>query len=130
MDIKYFHAKNQLFVAVNCLVENPAFDSQTKDTLTTKVSQFGSTCVLSEAFLNRIAEQTGIVETLVNFALLKQKSELVAAGTARNRHNLNIPKLDDANWAGGPNSRECTLIITEGDSAKALAVAGLSILGR
>lgn len=29
-----------------------------------------------------------------------------------------IPKLDDANWAGGPKSSECTLIITEGDSAK------------
>ena len=29
-----------------------------------------------------------------------------------------IPKLDDANWAGGPRSQECTLIITEGDSAK------------
>ena len=29
-----------------------------------------------------------------------------------------IPKLDDANFAGGPRSSECTLIITEGDSAK------------
>ncbi len=29
-----------------------------------------------------------------------------------------IPKLDDANWAGTARSQECTLIITEGDSAK------------
>ena len=33
-------------------------------------------------------------------------------------------------FAGGRGSIDCTLILTEGDSAKALAVAGLSILGR
>jgi DNA gyrase/topoisomerase IV subunit B len=33
-----------------------------------------------------------------------------------------IPKLDDANDAGGRNSEHCTLILTEGDSAKAGAV--------
>ena len=41
-----------------------------------------------------------------------------------------IPKLDDANDAGGRNSEYCTLILTEGDSAKSLAVAGLSVIGR
>ena len=41
-----------------------------------------------------------------------------------------IPKLDDANDAGGRNSESCTLILTEGDSAKALAVSGLSVVGR
>lgn len=41
-----------------------------------------------------------------------------------------IPKLDDANDAGGRNSKQCTLILTEGDSAKTLAVSGLSVVGR
>ena len=41
-----------------------------------------------------------------------------------------IPKLEDANDAGGRNSEHCTLILTEGDSAKSLAVAGLSVVGR
>ena len=41
-----------------------------------------------------------------------------------------IPKLDDANWAGTAKSNQCTLILTEGDSAKALAIAGLSVIGR
>ena len=43
---------------------------------------------------------------------------------------LDIPKLDDANFAGTKHSKDCTLIITEGDSAKALVVGGLSIIGR
>jgi DNA gyrase/topoisomerase IV subunit B len=41
-----------------------------------------------------------------------------------------VPKLEDANLAGGASAASCTLIVTEGDSAKALAVSGLSIVGR
>lgn len=43
---------------------------------------------------------------------------------------LGIPKLEDANEAGTRNSEQCTLIVTEGDSAKSLAMAGLEIIGR
>ena len=41
-----------------------------------------------------------------------------------------ITKLDDANSAGGAKGKDCTLILTEGDSAKALAVSGLGVVGR
>ena len=41
-----------------------------------------------------------------------------------------MPKLDDANKAGTKESLKCTLILTEGDSAKALAISGLSVVGR
>ena len=41
-----------------------------------------------------------------------------------------LPKLSDANNAGTRHAKDCTLILTEGDSAKALAIAGLSIVGR
>ena len=34
--------------------------------------------------------------------------------------------LKDANLAGGARSRECTLIVGEGDSANKLALAGIS----
>jgi DNA topoisomerase-2 len=43
---------------------------------------------------------------------------------------LGIPKLDDANDAGTKNAEDCTLILTEGDSAKQLAMAGLEVVGR
>jgi len=52
-----------------------------------------------------------------------------SGGTTHGRHVI-VPKLYDANLAGGTHSLECTLILTEGDSAKALAVAGLSVIGR
>ena len=41
-----------------------------------------------------------------------------------------IPKLDDANEAGTRNGVGCTLILTEGDSAKTLAVSGISVVGK
>ena len=41
-----------------------------------------------------------------------------------------LPKLNDANNAGTKHSADCTLILTEGDSAMSLAVAGLAVIGR
>jgi DNA topoisomerase-2 len=38
--------------------------------------------------------------------------------------------LDDANWAGTRKSEEAILILTEGDSAKSMAISGLSVVGR
>lgn len=38
--------------------------------------------------------------------------------------------MEDANDAGTKNSIDCTLILTEGDSAKSLAVSGLAVIGR
>ncbi|MFN9907076.1 MAG: hypothetical protein ACK56F_13315 [bacterium] len=46
---------------LNCLIENPAFDSQTKETLTTKESNFGSKIELSKKFIKELQE-SGIVD--------------------------------------------------------------------
>ena len=43
---------------------------------------------------------------------------------------VDVPKLEDAELAGTADSSSCTLIVCEGDSAKALAVAGLEVVGR
>ena len=51
-------------------------------------------------------------------------------GGKKKQRITGIAKLDDANEAGGKNGHRCTLLITEGDSAKALAVSGLAVIGR
>ena len=48
--LKPFQIKNHLFLFVNCLIENPTFDSQTKEHMTLRASAFGSKCELSETF--------------------------------------------------------------------------------
>mmetsp|Transcript_42105 Transcript_42105/g.90431 ORF Transcript_42105/g.90431 Transcript_42105/m.90431 type:complete len:1220 (-) Transcript_42105:205-3864(-) len=131
MEIKPYHVRNHLWVFVNCLIVNPAFDSQTKETMTLKASKFGSKCDVSEATIKKVLN-TGIVDTVLQWAKAKESIDMKKKmkGSGGTTRILGIPKLEDANWAGGKNSEECTLILTEGDSAKALAVAGLSVVGR
>eukprot|EP01012_Entosiphon_sulcatum_P069053 TRINITY_DN9960_c0_g1_i1.p1 TRINITY_DN9960_c0_g1~~TRINITY_DN9960_c0_g1_i1.p1 ORF type:complete len:1446 (+),score=372.90 TRINITY_DN9960_c0_g1_i1:92-4339(+) len=121
-------AKNFLWVFVNGYVENPAFDSQTKENLTTNVSKFGSPCVLSDKVLDAVM-RSAIVQRIIDAASL-QTLKTLDKKTGGKSKKLDIPKLEDANEAGRKRAGECTLIITEGDSAKALAVAGLSVVGR
>lgn len=52
-NIKLFQIKSHMWIFVNALIENPAFDSQTKETLTLKSSAFGSKCELSEDFVKK-----------------------------------------------------------------------------
>ena len=60
---------------------------------------------------------------------MKEVSALRRQDGAKQK-NVLIPKLDDAIHAGGAKGKDCTLILTEGDSAKALAVSGLGVVGR
>eukprot|EP00933_Yihiella_yeosuensis_P069787 TRINITY_DN7678_c0_g2_i1.p1 TRINITY_DN7678_c0_g2~~TRINITY_DN7678_c0_g2_i1.p1 ORF type:complete len:1431 (+),score=413.67 TRINITY_DN7678_c0_g2_i1:106-4398(+) len=132
IEIKPQHVKNHLFVFVNALIENPAFDSQTKEALTTKQSKFGSSCDLPEKLIKQVMK-SGVVDMILDWAKAKQKVDMgrqLKGGTKNQARVVGIPKLEDANDAGGKNSQDCTLILTEGDSAKSLAVAGLSVVGR
>ncbi|KAN0033568.1 hypothetical protein ACTFIV_000029 [Dictyostelium citrinum] len=131
-DIKPAFIKNHLSVFVNCLIENPHFDSQTKETLTSKISSFGSRCEPSEKFIKRVLDsKSGIVASILEFAQFKDQSALKrSTSSGGKKGKVSIPKLDDANLAGGAKSEDCTLILTEGDSAKSLATAGISVVGK
>ena len=121
--------KNHLFIFVNCLIENPAFDSQTKDQLTTKPQVFGSKCNLSADFLKKV-DKSDIVPMITSYNKFNEQRKLKGKGGKKKTKLTGILKLDDANFAGTAKSKDCTLIITEGDSAKSLAMAGLSVVGR
>ncbi|KAJ8599343.1 hypothetical protein CTAYLR_005347 [Chrysophaeum taylorii] len=129
-EVKPAIIKSHLAIYVDALVVNPAFDSQTKETLTTRASQLGSKCELSDKFFKAI-EKSGVVDRVVAWNKFKQDEQLKRKTNTSKRSRLTgITKLDDANCAGGAKSRDCTLILTEGDSAKALAVSGLGVVGR
>lgn len=63
------------------------------------------------------------MESVLTWASFKQDKELKKTDGSKRQRLTGIPKLDDANDAGGRYSQDCTLILTEGDSAKALAVS-------
>lgn len=127
-EIKPQHIRDNLWVFVKCAVVNPAFDSQTKETLTTQATKFGSKCELSDKFFDKLVK-TGILEKAVSLTEFHDKKKLAKTDGKKTSRVL-VPKLDDANEAGTKNSRYCTLILTEGDSAKSMAIAGLSVVGR
>ncbi|CAB3411199.1 unnamed protein product [Caenorhabditis bovis] len=130
MNIKPFQIKNHMWVFVNCLIENPTFDSQTKETMTLQHKQFGSTCILSEKF-SKAAQTVGITDAVMSWVRFRQMEDLNKKCSKTKTSKLKgIPKLEDANDAGTKNSLQCTLILTEGDSAKTLAVSGLAVVGR
>ncbi|XP_028287609.1 DNA topoisomerase 2-alpha isoform X2 [Parambassis ranga] len=128
--VKPFQVKNHMWLFVNSLIENPTFDSQTKENMTLQQKNFGSTCSLSEKFIKQ-ASSCGIVENIMNWVKFKAQNQLNKKCSAVKHSKIKgVPKLDDANDAGGKNSIGCTLILTEGDSAKTLAVSGLGVVGR
>ncbi|MCB0369694.1 MAG: hypothetical protein KDD45_09695 [Bdellovibrionales bacterium] len=62
--VKPYQIKSHLWIFVNCLIENPTFDSQTKETMTLKISQFGSECKLSDKFIKDVLK-TGVVDAII-----------------------------------------------------------------
>ncbi|KAG9773579.1 DNA topoisomerase 2 [Exophiala dermatitidis] len=119
--------RNHIFIFVNALIVNPAFTSQTKEQLTTKPSQFGSKCQVSEEFMKKVAK-TEVINNILHFAQQKADQILKKSDGSR-RSRMNNPKLTDANKAGTREGHKCTLILTEGDSAKGLALAGRAVVG-
>ena len=127
--IKPHQIKAYLWIFVNSLITNPAFDSQTKETLNTKKASFGSTYEVDDQFMTQLYK-SGLIELVLSTAYAKEEAKMNKNVGAKKLSRVLVPKLDDANMAGTKNSSSCTLILTEGDSAKTLALAGIELLGR
>jgi len=97
--IKNAQVKSQLWVFVKCLIENPSFDTQTKENMTLRVSAFGSKCVLGDDFMKKILKSP-IVDNILELAKSKSNQLLKKTDGQKISRLLNIPKLDDANKAG------------------------------
>jgi DNA topoisomerase-2 len=124
--VKSSLVKDHLAVFIVALIENPSFTSQTKETLTTKVSAFGSSPKLSEDTLKKVVSKLGIVELILEAQAAKDSKDNSKTDGKKQSRITGIPKLDDAVNAGTAQSSKCTLILTEGDSAKAMALSGLT----
>ncbi len=123
--VKASTIKEQLMLFINCVVENPAFDSQTKETLNTPVSKFGSKCEVPDEFIKSLIK-LGVMDAAISLTELKENKAAKKTDGRKTKSIRGIPKLMDANWAGTTKSDQCVLILCEGDSAKAGIVSGLS----
>jgi len=126
--VKPQHIKDNIFVFIKSVIENPSFDSQSKETLMTQITKFGSKCELSEKIYEKLFK-SGIIENALSATEVVEQKKLTKTD-GKKVNKIIVSKLDDANLAGTKDSSKCTLILTEGDSAKTTAIAGLSVIGR
>ena len=117
--------KEQLILFLRCDVENPAFDSQTKDYMNTPSSKFGSKCDVTDKFIEKVAK-IGVMDAACALTEVKENKAAKKTDGSKIKSIRGIPKLTDANWAGTEKSKDCIIIFCEGDSAKAGIISGLS----
>lgn len=127
-ELKPNFIKDKMFVFLRATVANPTFNSQTKEQLTTPSKDFGCSITVSDAFITKLYKSS-ITEEIVEFCKLKESASLSKNTDGKKANKIYIPKLEDAIWAGTARSNQCTLILTEGDSAKTFAMWGRSIVG-
>lgn len=117
--------KNQLILFLNTTIINPTFDSQSKECLSSTYSKFGSTCQVSDKFIDNVIK-LGVINMACRLNEIKETKEAKKKDGNKTKNIRGIPKLIDANYAGTMKSEQCVLILCEGDSAKAGVVSGLS----
>jgi len=120
--------KQHVHVVLVGFVINPDFDSQSKNRLTTKLP--ASRVKLPEAILKKVRSKQFGLHAILDHTQRIQQEVALKKTDGKKKARINIPKLDDANYAGTKKSGECALILTEGDSAKTFAISGLSVVGR
>ena len=126
VDVKPNTIKEQLMLFLRCDIENPSFSSQTKDELGTAVANFGSSCKVSDEFIEKLAKM-GVMDAACALTEVKETKAAKKTDGAKTKTIRGIPKLVDANYAGSADkSAQCTIILCEGDSAKAGIISGLS----
>lgn len=118
--------KEQLILFLRCDIENPSFDSQTKDFMSTVSKDFGSSCAVSDNFIEHVAKM-GVMEVACSLTEAKE-NHLVAKKTdgSKTKTIRGVANLIDANFSGTAKSGECVLIVCEGLSALSGIVSGLS----
>jgi len=127
--IKPSQLKDSVVFFLNATIVNPAFDSQTKETLTTPAAKFGSAFKTDGKLVTGLVK-LGLLDEAMAILDAKANRDVKKTDGSKKKTLRGMPKLVDALHAGTAKSGECTLILTEGDSAASSAIAGLAVVGR
>ena len=117
--------KEQLMLFVRCDIVNPSFDSQTKDYMNTPFAKFGSSCTVSDGFIERVAKM-GVMDTACSLTEAKDNKLAKKTDGSKTKSVRGIANFIDANLGGTSQSKDCVLILCEGLSAMSGIVSGLS----
>jgi DNA gyrase/topoisomerase IV subunit B len=130
INIKPEYIRDHIFLFVNATIVDPGFSSQTKEECTTDPSEFGFKCTLDDEFIDDIIKKCDLEANVIRLAEYKS-IDLTKTDGKRVGNVTGIPNFEDAHNAGKKGkSHNCTLLVTEGLSAKTFAVSGFSVVGR
>ena len=119
--------KDKIWIFINSVIENPSFSSQSKDSLASKVPE--KFCIIKNNTMKEIIDKLDLTSEIISFIKANETLQLEKTNSKRKKSRIkDIPKLYDANFAGTKKSILCSLILTEGDSAKTMAISGLSAI--
>lgn len=117
--------KEQLILFLRCDIVNPAFDSQTKDFMNTPSAKFGSSCTVSDTFIEKVAKM-GVMDIACSLTEAKENKLAKKTDGIKTKTIRGIANFIDANFSGTAQSKDCVLILCEGLSALSGIVSGLS----
>jgi DNA topoisomerase-2 len=128
--------KQYLTFFINCTIEDPGFNSQTKEFMNSKIADWcrcGKNCQdvkcdVSDEFITKLCN-SGLLTEVVNMSKFKETRDLDKTDGKKVGVLREVDKLIDADWAGSRNSHKASIFLTEGDSAKTFAIAGISVIG-
>lgn len=117
--------KQKILLFINCKVKNAKYNGQIKEEL------IGGTLPnfeLTEKSIRALNKANFISEIIED--VISKENKVILKKTNKKNELRSIVKLDEALLAGSKESSKCTLILTEGDSAKTIAICGLKVIGR
>jgi DNA topoisomerase-2 len=117
-----------LFIFINTRMADPHFDAQTKTSLTSIIDP--NILAVDIKKVIGLIKKSGLMEKLEAQLKTKQITSMQSALNGSKKSHIRIPKLDDALDAGTKKSGDTMLFLVEGDSAKTMVVAGMSVIGR
>lgn len=112
--------KKHFTFVVNATLVRPEFSSQTKNFLSAPsvshaIDEKVITTIMKWEFVKKLVDE------------FKAKEMISLKKSEKTRGYVKVKNLDPANFAGGAKSKDCVLVICEGDSARTYVVAGLDV---
>lgn len=116
-ELKPAMIKNHMCLYISATINNPRFDSQTKERMTTPVSQFGTSYKPSSRLINK-ARQIVYEGLSKELSALRNEEEISLIDKANKDINKqDLRDIEKYHPATDKNRSNCILVLTEGDSA-------------
>lgn len=118
IDVKPSEIKNNITVLLDCNINNPRYNSQTKEKLITQPKDFGSQFTLDEKFIKKLLSSS-VIDNIIECIMRKKELDDIKdlenkAKSFKSKGFHDIPKYRPAT---NKNRDNCIIFVLEGDSA-------------